>query len=151
MGAGEQRGVHFKRGVFGGRADKGNQPAFNVRQEGILLGFVEAVHFVHKQNGAPAALPRHFGLGDGFADVFHARKHGGNRQKLRVKPLRHNPRQRGFADARAAPQNHRMRLAARQRNGKRLASARQVFLPEHFGKRVRAQPFGKRGAGGLGE
>ena len=73
-----------------------------MRQEGVLLRLVEAVDFIDKQNGALLPLPGCFGLLNRFADVFHARKHSGHGQKLCAEALRDNPRQRGFANARAA-------------------------------------------------
>ena len=46
LGAAEQGGVDFEGGVFGGGADEGEQAAFHIGQEGVLLGFVEAVDFI---------------------------------------------------------------------------------------------------------
>ena len=48
----EQSGVDLERGVFGGGADEGEQAAFHMRQKRILLAFVEAVHLIHKHDGA---------------------------------------------------------------------------------------------------
>jgi len=48
LGAAEQGGIHFEGGVFGGGADEGEQAAFHIGQEGVLLGFVEAVDFIDK-------------------------------------------------------------------------------------------------------
>ena len=45
-GAGEQGVVQFKGGVLRGRADEGNGAVFDERQKGVLLGFVEAMHFI---------------------------------------------------------------------------------------------------------
>jgi len=42
----KQRRIDFERRVFGGSADKGEQPAFDIRQESILLRLVETMHLV---------------------------------------------------------------------------------------------------------
>ncbi len=49
-GAGEQRRVDLKIGVFGGRADQHDGSVFHMRQQGILLGFVKSVNLVNKQH-----------------------------------------------------------------------------------------------------
>ena len=53
----QQRAVHFEGRVLGGGADEGQQALLDKRQEGVLLGLVEAVHFIHEQNGARPAAP----------------------------------------------------------------------------------------------
>ena len=143
----KQGGVHLKRRVFCGRADKRNQPAFHMRQEGVLLCFVEAVDFIDKQNGALLPLPGRLSFLNRLADVFHARKHGGNGQKLCAEALRDNPRQRGFANAGAAPKQHGMRNAALHRHTQRFAFSGQMLLPQNIVQVLRAQPFGQRGSG----
>ena len=118
-----------------------------MRQEGVLLRLVEAVDFIDKQNGALLPLPGCFGFLNRFADIFHARKHGGHGQKLCAEALRDNPRQCGFANARAAPKQHGMRNAALHRHTQRFALPGQVFLPQNIVQVLRAQPFGQRGGG----
>ena len=88
-----------------------------------MLGFVETVYFVDKQNGGAALLQCDFGFVDGFADVFYAGKYGGNGQELSVETLCQNPRQGGFAYPRRPPQQHGMRFAAFQRHPQRFAGA----------------------------
>ena len=45
-GARPQRRVDLETGILGGGPDQGQQPGFDVRQQGVLLGFVEAVDLV---------------------------------------------------------------------------------------------------------
>ena len=108
----KQGGIDFKRGVFRGRADEGEQAAFHVRQKSILLAFVEAVHFVHEHDGGLWRKALLCGLGalHGFADVFHAAQHGADGDELRVKRLRHQPCDGRFARARRPPENAAVRL-----------------------------------------
>jgi hypothetical protein len=49
----QQGRVDFERRVLGGGADEGEQAAFDMRQKGVLLALVEAVHLVDKHDGAP--------------------------------------------------------------------------------------------------
>ena len=52
--AGEQGGDDFEGRVFGGCADEADGAALDVGQEGVLLGFVEAMDFVDEERGAGA-------------------------------------------------------------------------------------------------
>ena len=54
-GAGEEGADDFEGGVFGGGADEGDGAVFDVGEDGVLLGFVEAVDFVYEEDGAPTA------------------------------------------------------------------------------------------------
>ena len=51
-GAADECGVDFEEGVFGGGADEGEGAVFDPGEEGVLLGFVEAVDFVDEEDGA---------------------------------------------------------------------------------------------------
>ena len=64
--AGEQGVVEVEGGVFGGGADEDEGAVFDVGQEGVLLGFVEAVDFVDKEDGFAAQAAFLLGLKDGF-------------------------------------------------------------------------------------
>src|SRR5258708_32359140 len=54
LGAGEKRGDDLERGIFGGSADEENVAGLDVRKEGVLLGFVEAVDCVDEDDGVEA-------------------------------------------------------------------------------------------------
>src|SRR5258708_20905503 len=72
LGAGEKRGDDLERGIFGGGADEENVACFDVREEGVLLGFVAAVDFVDEDDGAQAAAGFFFGFGHDFFYFFYA-------------------------------------------------------------------------------
>src|SRR5580692_4361717 len=72
LGAGEERGDDFEGGIFGGGGDEEDVAGFDVREEGVLLGFVEAVDFVDEDDGAQAAAGFSFGFGHDFLDFFYA-------------------------------------------------------------------------------
>src|SRR5260370_42228386 len=52
----EQRGVDFEGRILCGCADQANAAFLDVREEGILLRFVEAVNFVDEDDGTRAIL-----------------------------------------------------------------------------------------------
>ncbi len=72
----QQCRVQFERGVFGGGADKQDGAALDVRQESVLLGLVEAVHFVDEQHGAAAAGEALRRFGKHRSHFRQAGKHG---------------------------------------------------------------------------
>ena len=55
----QQRADDFERRIFGGGADERERAVFDVRQERVLLGLVEAMHLVEEQHGAAAAFGAH--------------------------------------------------------------------------------------------
>ena len=71
----QQRAIHFKRGILGGRANKYDRAVLNMRQERILLTLVETVYLVNKQHGAPPAHSGLSGLINCRPDLFDASKH----------------------------------------------------------------------------
>jgi len=87
-------------GVLGGRANQGEQAGFHMREQGVLLGFVPAVHFIHKQDSALAVQPAALrGVFDDFPQVGHACQHRAQADELRLGKLRDNLRDGGFAGA----------------------------------------------------
>ena len=110
-GARQQGRVDLERRVLGGRADEGEQPAFDVRQKGILLALVEAVHLVDEHDGAPRrqALRRLRGALDRVANVLDAAQHRADGDELRVERIGHQPRNRRLARARRPPQDAAVR------------------------------------------
>jgi len=140
----EQGVVEFERGVFGRGADKNQRAVFHIGQEGILLGLVEAVHFVDEQDGPPAVLHRLL-LGDlhRLANLLDPGEHGGNRLEMGIGNLGQEPRQGRLAYTGWAPEHHGMQRALLQRLAQRLAAGKQMFLPDVFAEAGCAQTRGK--------
>ena len=106
--AGYQRRNHVKIRVLGGRADEGDHAAFDMRQQGVLLGAVPAVHLIDEENGAFAVQAAAFGgVSDYAAQVGHAGQYRGNGLKLGLGGIGDNLRQGGFAGAGRAEENQR--------------------------------------------
>ena len=51
----QQRSDHLERRVLGCRADQDDRSALDVRQQGVLLGLVEAVDLVEEDDRGPPA------------------------------------------------------------------------------------------------
>ncbi len=51
-GAGDERRDDFEARILGGGADEDDEAGLDVREKGVLLGFVETVDFVHEEDGA---------------------------------------------------------------------------------------------------
>jgi hypothetical protein len=109
-----------------------------------LLSLVEAVHLVDEDHRAPARRLHHLGALDRLADVLHTTEHRRHGDELRIEGVGHQPRQRGLAHARRAPQDHRMQPPRIERRAQRLARPEQVLLADDLVERVRAQPLGQR-------
>ncbi len=69
---GNQGRIHFERGIFSGGPHKGDQAVFNMKQKGILLGLVEPMDFIHKENGSPfVQVPFFLGPVNDLADILN--------------------------------------------------------------------------------
>jgi predicted MPP superfamily phosphohydrolase len=82
----------------------------DVGQEGVLLRLVEAVHLVDETGWCAPAAPCTSACCDRLADVLDPGEHRRQGDELGIEASRHQPRQRGLAHARRAPEDHRMRL-----------------------------------------
>ena len=76
---------------------------FSTGQQGVLLGAVEAMHLVDKQQRAqPVLLQAPLGLLHGAAQVFHPRQHGVEAAEVGAGGGRDDAGQGGFAHPRRA-------------------------------------------------
>ncbi len=145
-GARQQRRVDLEGRVLGGRADEGEQPRLDMRQEGVLLRLVEAVHLVDEDDGRAAGAARGLGALDRLADVLDTGEHGRQHDEIGIHRSGHQPCQRGLAHARRAPQDHRMQVRRFEGHAQRATGAEQVRLAGHFVERARTHAFGQRHA-----
>ena len=77
-----------------------------MRQEGILLRLVEAMHLVDEDHRGLASAAHGGCLIDGLANVFHSGQHGGKHDEVCPGGTGQQPRQRRLADTGRAPENH---------------------------------------------
>ena len=146
----QERAVHFERGIFRGGADEGEQALLDERQEGVLLPLVEAMHFVHEQDGVAPGLRQHgFGALHRLADFLDPGERRRQGDEFGVEHIRHQPRERGLAHAGRTPENHRMRLPRFEREAQRLARPDQMRLAHYIIESLRAHQLSQRGCGFL--
>src|SRR5882672_666112 len=144
----EKRRDDFERRILGGGADKDNVARFDVREKGVLLGFVEAVNFVDEDDGAVAAAGFLFGDGHDFLDFLDARENGAERDKFRTRQARDETRERRFSAARRSPEKHGAEIVVFDLNAQGFARAEKFFLADEFIERARAHALGERLIGG---
>ena len=75
--AGEERGDDLKGRVLGCGADEADGAVLDVGQEGVLLGFVEAVNLIDEEDGAGAESGGFFGVDHDLLDLLDAGEDGG--------------------------------------------------------------------------
>ena len=82
----------LKRRILGGGADQPNIAFLDVRQESILLGLIEAMNLINKDDGPCAVLARPFGLSHDLLDFFYSGEDCAELNKLRASHSRNNLR-----------------------------------------------------------
>ena len=148
----EQGSDHLEGRIFRGRADQDDVAGFDVRQKGVLLRLVEAVHLVHEDDGAASGAAGVLGGGHDVLDFADAAQHGAEGHEFGMRAARDQARQRGLAAARRSPENHRAELVAAR--WPRAAAGPGRAAPA--GRRTRracagacARPAARRPSGGV--
>ena len=142
-GTRQQRIVQGEGRVLGGGADEDQSPVLDEGQEGVLLGLVEAVHFIEEEDCRTAAAGTdHARLIDGRADILDTGKHRGKRDELGVGGRGDQPSQGRLAGTRRSPQDQRMQPAALEQRPQRLAPSEHMGLTDHLGQVPRPHPVG---------
>ncbi len=144
--AGEERGVDFEGGIFGGGADKADGAALDVGQEGVLLGLVEAMDLVDEEDGARAEAGGFFGLDHDLLDLLDAGEDGGELDEGGSGELGDDLGEGGFADA-GGPQKI-MEVGSSLLDGEAegFAGAEEVILAGVLGEGAGAHALGEGGA-----
>ena len=121
-----------------------------MREERILLTLAESVHFVDEDHRRLSGC-RHGALRliDRIANVLDAPEYGGNGNEGQIKGIRHQPRNRGFADAGRPPENHGVRTAVFKSHAQRRSRPEELLLSNHLIERMRTKPLRKRLQHGL--
>ena len=152
LGAREERGDDFEGGIFGGGADEEDVAGFDVREEGVLLGFVEAVDFVDEDDGAKASAGFLFGFGHDFFYFFYAAGDSAEGDEFGFGEAGDEARESGFAAAGRSPEEHRGEIVGFDLDAERFAGAEEFFLADEFVEGAWAHALGERleGRGGFG-
>src|SRR5208283_2345231 len=150
LGAREERGDDFEGGVLGGGADEENVAGFDVREESVLLGFVEAMDFVNEDDGALAGVGFALGLGHDVLDFLDAAEDGAEGDEFAAGDAGDDAGERGFAAARRTPEKHGAEIIGFDLEAEGFAGSEELFLADEFIKGARAHAFGERLQGGRG-
>ena len=151
----KQGAVQLKAGVLGGGPDEGHRAAFDVRQEGILLGPVEAVDLVAEEHSPP---PEHLSLFRFADDLLHPRyaiQHRRELHELPVGVLGNQSGNGGLAGPRRAPEDAGPHISPANRIAQGAAGAEELFLtqalletPRPHARSERLRESEERGGGG---
>ncbi len=152
LGAREKRGDNLEGGIFRGGADEENVAGFDVGEEGVLLGFVEAVDFIHEDDGALAGTGFAFGVGHDFLDFFYAGGDGAEGDEFGFGEAGDESCEGGFAAAGRSPEEHGGEIVGFDLDAKGLAGGKEFFLADEFVEGAGTHAFGEglEGRGGFG-
>ena len=147
-GPGQQGGVDLEVRVLGGGPDQDQHPLLDRREQGVLLGAVEAVDLVDEQDGALAVLAQ-AGAGpvDRLPDVFHAGGHGREGLERLGRGAGHEAGQGGLARPRRPPQDDRRQPVGLDERSQRPPRAEEMVLAHHLVEHPGPHPGGERGLG----
>ena len=141
----QESSVHLEVRVLGRRADERDRPVLDVRQEGVLLGLVEAVDLVEEEEAPrPVQIESFLGLGDRRADLDdpgHDRRHAA---EVGADLGCEEAREAGLAGPRWAPQQERCEMPTSHAPTQRTTLADEVLLPDELGQVARSHPGGQR-------
>ena len=144
--AGEERGVDLEGWVFGGGADEADGAAFDIGEEGVLLGLVEAVDLIDEEDGARAEAGGFFGLDHDLLDLLDAGEDGGELDEGGSGGLGDDLGEGSFADARGAPEDHGGGVVGFDGELEGFAGAEEVLLAGVAGEGAGAHALGEGGA-----
>jgi hypothetical protein len=142
----QQRAIHLKGRVLGGRTNQDDRAVLDRGQERILLTFVEAMDLVDEENRALAAqltvLARRI---EDLAQAWHTFTNCTERLKAALRALGDQTRQRGFARTRRPPQDHGACTPLFDGAPQRLVGTQEMCLPNVLLQRPRAHARRQRG------
>src|SRR6185437_10636629 len=134
----------FEGWILRGGADQADIAFFHVGKEGILLGFVEAVDFINKDDGSSAILAGAFGVSHDLLDFFNACQYGGKLNEVSLGHPRNDLRQSGLARPGRPPEDQRTNIVALNLRAQGLAGRYQLFLAHELVERSRTHAVGER-------
>lgn len=137
----QQGRVQLERRVFSGRTDEQNRAAFDMRQERILLGLVEAMHLIDEQHGAAATGKTLRRLCQHLPHFRQAGEYGRDRLEFGVCVMREQQGQCRLAASRRAPQDHGVHAPRFHRAPQGAVGSQQSLLAHHLVKRARPHPL----------
>jgi len=145
----DQGAVDLEAGILGGGPDEGHVAAFDPGQQGVLLGLVETMDFVEKEDRAGAGGPFQPGrLAHDLLEDLRSHRNGTVFDKAGPGVLGGQSGQGGLAAARGTPQKERGKGVTLDEPPERSALTKQFGLPYHFIKGGRTHAIGQGGVPG---
>ena len=148
LGAAENGSVQLETGVFGGGAHQCYRAVLDDAKEAILLGAIEAVDFIDKQQRFLPRTCRIAGFGEQLFQFGNARKHRRNADEAQAHSLGEQPCNAGLAGAGRPPKDKARQASRRDHAANGAIGAGQVRLADDIGERLWSQSFGERRVGG---
>ena len=143
--AADQRAVEREERILRGRADKDHDAFFDVGQEHVLLGAVEAMDFVDEQQRALAGGGEQIaGLVENFAEFFDAAGDGADLPEVAAAGGGQQMGERRFAGAGRAVEDDRAEPVGGQQAAEQFAFAEKMLLADELVERLRPHPRGQR-------
>ena len=128
-------------------ADQPNRSIFHVRQEDILLGFVETMNLVDKQERWLAGIGQPIGRDRQHAPhLGHIRLDATEPLEFVFRLLSNDLGQGSFARARRTVKNERLNAVGFDGAPEKLARGQNMCLADKFVEGPRTHPCGQRGA-----
>ena len=149
--AGNERAVDVEERVHRRRADQAHGAALDIRQQDVLLRFVEAMDFVDEQNGAGAvAREPHRGGGHDLANLGHRALHPAEAFEAGLAGAGDDFREAGLPRAGRAVEHNGGKPVGFDRAAEKLAGTENMFLSDIFLQGPRPHPLGQWRMGGRG-
>ncbi len=141
---GEQGRDYFKGRVLRGGPDQTDGAALDIGEKCILLGLVEAVNLIDKENGPRSEAGGFLRVRHHLLDLLDAAQHRGEFNETGLRSLGDDLGQRGLADSGRAPQNHGSRIVALDFYAQGHAGTEQLLLANVLIQRAGTHAFGER-------
>ena len=149
--AGNERAVDVEERIHRRRADQAHGAALDIRQQDILLRFVEAVDFVDEKDRACAvAREPHRGGRHDLANFGHRALHPAEAFEAGLAGARDDFREAGFPRAGRSVEHDGRKPVGFDRAAEKLAGTENMFLPDIFLQGPRPHPLGQGRVGGHG-
>ena len=144
LAAAQERPVHFKGGIFRSGSDQDDGPFFHKGQEGILLGPVEPVDFVHEYNGPGPEPPVVIGPLHHRADILDAAGHCGKVDEIGFCGMGDDLGQGGLPHPRRPPKDHGGDFVLFNQVPEDFPRPQKMLLPHEFVQVPGPQPGRQR-------
>src|SRR5262249_9487921 len=114
-----------------------------IREECVLLGFVEAVNFINEEDGTRTVGGGFLRVGHDLLDFFYAGEDGRELDEGGFGGFGDDFCEGGLTDSRRPPKDHRRGIISFNLDPQWLARAKQMLLANVLVERLRAHALGE--------